>query len=142
MKASRQSAQKKAMKAHMQSASTRTTSLARASLGSALAMGLLVMALPATADHHGSAHEQQPAASTKEVVDEFVDAEVRKIDKDSGRLTLKHEAIRKFDMAGMTMAFRVAEPSMLDGLAVGDRVRFMPDKRNGQFVIVHIEKLN
>lgn len=111
-------------------------------LGSLLALSLLAAMLPAAADHHGAAHEQPAAAGTQDTVSEFVNAEVRKIDPASGKLTLKHEAIRTFDMAGMTMAFRLAEPAMLDGLAVGDRVRFIPDKRNGQYVIIQIEKLN
>lgn len=102
--------------------------------GALLALSLIGATLPAAADHHGD-HAQVQA-------DEFVPAEVRKIDKDAGKVTLKHGAIKKFDMAGMTMAFRVAEPAMLDGLAVGDRVRFMPDKRNGQIVIIRLEKMN
>lgn len=116
--------------------------LRRASLGSVLACSLLAVTLPALADHHGDAHASHAETDAKNIADEFVNAEVRKIDKEAGKLTLKHEAIRKFDMAGMTMLFRVADPAMLDGLAVGDQVRFMPDKRNGQFVITRIEKLN
>ncbi len=116
--------------------------VARRSLVPALALSLLAAAWPAAADHHGGSQEPRPAPGAKEAADEFVHAEVRKIDKEGGKLTLKHEAIRKFDMTGMTMAFRVAAPAMLEGLAVGDRVRFIPDRRNGQFVITRIEKLN
>ncbi len=111
-------------------------------LGSLLALALLAATLPAAADHHRESHQLPAAAGAQDAVSEFVNAEVRKIDPENGKLTLKHEAIRKFDMAGMTMAFRVAEPAMLDGLTVGDRVRFIPDKRNGQFVITQIEKLD
>lgn len=116
-------------------------SMQRASLASLLALSLLAATLPATADHHG-AKEHPPAAGKQQSADEFVHAEVKKVDKAAGKLTLKHEAIRKFDMAGMTMAFRVAEPAMLDAIAVGDRVRFVPDRRNGQFVITRVEKLD
>ncbi len=111
----------------------------RSSLAATLALSLLATAMPAAADHHGGSGEHR-AASAAEAASEFVNAEVRKIDKDNGKLTLKHEALRKFDMAGMTMAFRVADPAMLDGLAVGDKVRFIPDKVNGQFVVTKIEK--
>lgn len=130
------------MSKKIQSPNLRIVSAGRASLGTALTVALLAMAFPAAADHHGSGHESHPAATTQEMAAEFIQAEVRKIDKDTGRLTLKHEAIRQFDMAAMTMAFRIADPAMLDGLAVGDRVRFIPEKRNGQFVIVTIEKLD
>ncbi len=113
----------------------------RASSGSVLVVALLA-ALPAAADHHGGSHEHRATSGTQDAASEFVNAEVRKIDKDNGKLSLKHEALRKFDMAAMTMAFRVADPAMLDGLAVGDKVRFVPDKVNGQFVVTKIEKRN
>lgn len=118
-----------------------TARMMRAPLASLLAASLLAATLPAVADHHGG-QNHAPAAGKQQAADEFVRAEVKKVDKEAGKLTLKHEAIRKFDMAGMTMAFRVADPAMLDAVAVGDRVRFMPDKRNGQFVITRIEKLD
>ncbi len=125
----------------------------RTAFGMTLTLSLFAASLPAMADHHqgthdathGATHEAHGTAAangTNEAADEFVNAEVRKIDAEAGKLTLKHEAIPKFNMAGMTMAFRLAEPSMLEGLAVNDRVRFIADKRNGQFVIVRIEKLN
>lgn len=129
------------------------SSLRRAALGTTLTLSLFAASLPAMADHHQGTHDATHGATqeahgtaaangSNEAADEFVNAEVRKIDAEAGKLTLKHEAIPKFNMAGMTMAFRLAEPSMLDGLAVNDRVRFIADKRNGQFVIVRIEKLN
>ncbi len=129
------------MEMQRQSHKRGTPAMKRAQFASLLALCMLAAALPAAADHHGGG-DHQPAAGKQQAADEFVHAEVKKVDKEAGKLTLKHEAIRKFDMAGMTMAFRVADPAMLDAVAVGDRVRFMPDKRNGQFVITRIEKLD
>ncbi len=99
---------------------------------------LLVLGAPAFANEHEhhAEHGAQQAASG------FVNAEVRKIDRENGKITLKHEALTHFDMAAMTMAFRVADPASLDGLAVGDAVRFVPEKVNGQFVATKIEKRN
>lgn len=77
---------------------------------------------------------------SQEVGTDYVNAEVRRIDRDAGKLTLKHEALKQFDMAAMTMVFRVPDPALLDGLAVGDQVRFIPDRVNGQFVVKKIEK--
>lgn len=105
------------------------------------ALPFLVLAwatTPALANHH----EARNTTATQPATDDFVNAEVRRIDRDNGKLTLKHEALRKFDMAAMTMVFRVADPAMLDGLAVGDKVRFVPDQINGQFVVRKIEKQN
>lgn len=92
-------------------------------------------ALAAEHDRHAGHGAQQAAA-------EYVNAEVRKVDRENGKITLKHEALKQFDMAAMTMAFRVADPALLDGLAVGDAVRFVPGKVNGQLVVTKIEKRN
>jgi Cu/Ag efflux protein CusF len=47
----------------------------------------------------------------------------------------------KFDMdEGMTMVFRAADPAMLNTVKAGDRVRFVPDRVNGQFTVMKIEK--
>ncbi len=100
---------------------------------------LLALSLPAVAGEH----DHQHASSTDTAIaDEYVNAEVRKIDADNGKLTLKHEALKQFDMPGMTMGFRVADPAMLAPLAVGDKVRFIPGKVNGQYVVKKIEKMN
>jgi Cu/Ag efflux protein CusF len=100
---------------------------------------LMALMLPAVADEHE--HHQQAAPSVPDAED-YVSAEVRKIDTDSGKLTLKHGPMKKFDMPGMTMTFRAVDPSMLVPLAVGDKVRFIPDKVNGQYVVTRIEKIN
>ena len=52
-------------------------------------------------------------------------AKVTKLDKAGGRVTLKHGGIKQLDMPAMTLVFRAANPRLLDGLAVGDRV-FVP----------------
>ncbi|HKX43219.1 MAG TPA: copper-binding protein [Burkholderiaceae bacterium] len=67
------------------------------------------------------------------------DGEVRKIDKDAGKLTLKHGPIANLEMPGMTMVFRVADPKMLEGLKEGDRVRFSADRVNGAITITAID---
>ncbi|HEY9067981.1 MAG TPA: copper-binding protein [Burkholderiaceae bacterium] len=67
------------------------------------------------------------------------DGEVRKVDKDAGKLTLKHGPIANLDMPGMTMVFRVADPKMLDSLKEGDRVRFAADRVNGAITITAID---
>ena len=47
--------------------------------------------------------------------------EVRKIDKEAGKLTLRHGKIENIDMPPMTMVFRVNDKSMLDKIKVGER---------------------
>jgi Cu/Ag efflux protein CusF len=69
----------------------------------------------------------------------MTEAEVRKVDKDAGKLTLKHGPIPNLEMPPMTMVFRVKEPGMLDAVKAGDKVSFEADKINGQYVVTRIE---
>jgi Cu(I)/Ag(I) efflux system periplasmic protein CusF len=69
-----------------------------------------------------------------------VDGEVKKIDKAQGRITLKHGDIKHLDMPPMTMVFRVSDPNMLDGVAVGDKVRFAADKVGGNYTVTALSK--
>jgi Cu(I)/Ag(I) efflux system protein CusF len=68
------------------------------------------------------------------------DGEVRRIDKAQARITLKHGEIKNLDMPPMTMVFRVKDPKWLDGLAVGDKVKFSAAQENGQYVVTGLAK--
>jgi Cu/Ag efflux protein CusF len=67
-----------------------------------------------------------------------VEGEVKRIDPDSGKVTLKHGEIKNLDMPAMQMSFRVADPAWLKTLQVGDKVKFDATKVNGQFTITAI----
>jgi Cu/Ag efflux protein CusF len=72
---------------------------------------------------------------------EVVNGQVTKIDESAGKITIKHGAIKKFDMDdGMTMVFRAQDPAMLKAVKAGDKVKFEADKVNGQFTVTKIEK--
>ncbi|MEY4763442.1 MAG: hypothetical protein RI907_115 [Pseudomonadota bacterium] len=70
---------------------------------------------------------------------EPVDGEVKKVDAEAGKVTLKHGEIKSLDMPAMQMAYRVSNPAWLKSLNVGDKVTFSADKVNGQFTITAIE---
>ncbi len=70
---------------------------------------------------------------------EMSSGEVRKIDKDAQKITLKHGEIKSMDMPGMTMVFKVLEPALLDKVKVGDKVMFNAEKRDGAIVVTAIE---
>jgi Cu/Ag efflux protein CusF len=73
--------------------------------------------------------------------DDFVAGQVTKVDASAGKITIKHGPLKKFDMdEGMTMVFRAGDPAMLKAVKPGDRVRFVPDRVNGQFTVIKIEK--
>lgn len=82
--------------------------------------------------HHGGAASAAAASA-------MADGEVRKVDTEQGRLTLKHGPIASLDMPGMTMVFRVADPKMLDNLKQGDRVKFAAENKNGAITVTAIE---
>ena len=69
----------------------------------------------------------------------LIKGEITKVDESAGKITIKHEAIKKFDMDSMTMVFRAADPAMLKQVKPGDKVQFVPDKINGQFTVTKIE---
>jgi Cu(I)/Ag(I) efflux system protein CusF len=71
---------------------------------------------------------------------DMVKGEVVKIDKSAGKITLKHGPIKNLDMDGMTMVFRVADPTMLDKVKAGDSVEFEADRVNGALTVTKIGK--
>jgi hypothetical protein len=59
----------------------------------------------------------------------------------AGKITIKHGPLKQFDMdEGMTMVYRAADPAMLNAVKPGDKIKFAPDRVNGQFTVTKIEK--
>ncbi|MET0352015.1 MAG: copper-binding protein [Rhizobacter sp.] len=83
--------------------------------------------------HDHPAAQAAPAGATP------TDGEVRKIDREQGKVTLKHGPIAHLEMPGMTMVFKVTDPRMLDNLKDGDKVRFSADRVNGSLAVTAIE---
>ena len=87
-----------------------------------------------------------PAAApvaTSVAMKDAAEAEVRKIDKDAKKITLKHGPIKNLDMPGMTMVFQVKDAALLDKLAQmapGDRIKFTAEQQQGAFVVTGAEK--
>jgi Cu(I)/Ag(I) efflux system periplasmic protein CusF len=73
---------------------------------------------------------------------DMTNAEVRKVDKDAKKITLKHEAIKNLDMPGMTMVFQVKDAALLDKTKVGDKVKFKAIQEGSAYVVtdIHPEK--
>ncbi|HEY3179575.1 MAG TPA: copper-binding protein [Casimicrobiaceae bacterium] len=101
---------------------------------SAFALASAVSAAPSLSDSPVMVAQAQQGAATP-----MINGEVRKVDKDAGKITLKHDPIPNLEMPGMTMAFRVQEPSMLDKIKQGDKVRFAADKVGGALTVTRIE---
>ncbi|NDP38639.1 MAG: copper-binding protein [Rhodoferax sp.] len=69
----------------------------------------------------------------------LTDGEVRKIDKEAGKLTIRHGEIKHLEMPPMTMVFVAKDKSMLDKIKAGDKVRFMVIHENGQMIVTDLQ---
>ena len=69
---------------------------------------------------------------------DLTDAEVRQVDKEGGKLTLKHGEIKNLDMPGMTMVFVVKDKAMLDKLKAGDKIKFKAVNDAGKFTVTEM----
>jgi Cu/Ag efflux protein CusF len=63
-----------------------------------------------------------------------------KLDRPAGRVTLRHGEIQSLSVPPMTLAWRVTAPHLLDDIAVGDRIRFVPARIDGQYTITALTK--
>lgn len=110
-------------------AMTATASIATAQQGAHSGHG----SHDAHAAHAAHANEQAAAPA------ELTDGEVKKVDKETGKITLRHGELKNLNMAAMTMVFRVKDPSMLDQVKVGSKVKFAADRVNGAVTIVQLQ---
>ena len=80
----------------------------------------------------------KPAASSAQAA--MAEALVKKIDKTKGTVTLSHGALPN-GMPPMTMAYKVKEAAWLDKMAVGQKIRFATDPRDGDMTVVRFESI-
>lgn len=69
----------------------------------------------------------------------MTDGEVRKVDKEAGKLTIKHGAIKHMDMPGMTMVFTVRDKTALNTVKVGDKIFFKVMREDGKMIVTDIQ---
>ena len=83
--------------------------------------------------------EAVPAAISGASGADMADAEVRKVDKETKKITLKHGVIKNLDMPGMTMVFAVKDAAMLDNLKAGDKIKFKAEQTGSAIVVTEIQ---
>jgi Cu(I)/Ag(I) efflux system protein CusF len=71
---------------------------------------------------------------------EMAEAEVRKINADTGKIMLKHGPIKNLDMPPMTMVFTIKNPALINDVKVGDKILFNVVSESGNYVITDIQK--
>lgn len=104
-----------------------------------LLMGLASVPVLAQQGQEHSAHHPATGAEASAQVPSLTDGEVRKVDKEAKKITIRHGAIANLDMPPMTMVFQVTDVSLLDRVKVGDKIRFVAEKREGAFAVTRIE---
>ena len=100
----------------------------------ALALAVVLVAPVAQATTHTAkviAQQQTTAA----------EGEIRRIDREAKKLTIRHGPIQNLDMPAMTMVFQVSDPALLDRVKTGDKVRFTADKVGGAYTVTQLEPL-
>jgi Cu(I)/Ag(I) efflux system periplasmic protein CusF len=101
-----------------------------------LAAALLAAPVLAQTGHPGS-HPAQKAEAKAGAAK--ADGEVKKVDKSSGKVTIKHGPLSNLDMPAMTMVFRVKDPAMLDQLKSGDSIKFRAEKIGGNYTVTEFQ---
>lgn len=110
---------------------------------SAIALALLGTSAAYANDHtvHVGGHEHAHKAEAKVTAQaELADGEIRKINKATGKVTLKHGEIKSVEMPPMTMVFGVADKAMLEGLKEGDKVKFDVKQEGSNYTVTEIKK--
>jgi len=104
--------------------------------------GLITASISSFAASHAGApmakDDAKKAMPTAAAAD-MADGEVRKVDKENKKITLKHGVIKSLDMPGMTMVFGIKDAAMLDNLRVGDKVKFKAEQAGSAIVVTDIQ---
>ena len=117
-----------------------TTTLVSATV---LSASLSFSALAQTAAPNTAAAPASDSMAAKKIdPKDMAEAEVRKIDKDAKKVTLKHGPIKNLDMPGMTMVFQVKDVALLDKFVVGEKIMFTAEQQQGAYVVTGAERMS
>ncbi|MBI5279342.1 MAG: copper-binding protein [Burkholderiales bacterium] len=96
---------------------------------------LFAAGLAVAAQEHSQHH---PPAAVGAAALAMTAGEVRKVDGELGKVTIRHEPIANLDMPAMTMVFS-ADKELLKAVKSGDKVVFRAESVNGGLVVTHIQ---
>ena len=108
---------------------------------SAAASTAWAVALAPAAQAQSAIDGVQSAQATVAAVaaSDTTDGEVRKVDVEGGKLTLKHGEIKNLEMPGKTMVFVAKDKALLETLKAGDTVKFKAINDGGKFTVTDIQ---
>ncbi len=104
-----------------------------------LTLGALAGVAPVHAQAKLPAQPASAEASSAAPAVELTEGEIRKIDKDQRKLTIRHGEIKNLQMPGMTMVFQVRDPAVLAQVKVGDKVRFKVERGSTGLVVTELQ---
>lgn len=84
-------------------------------------------------------HAQHGVSKAGSAPMEMVSGQVKKVDQAAKSVTLAHGPLTNLGMPAMTMTFKVPDAAWLGQMKTGDKIRFMADRVNGAFTMVHFE---
>ena len=120
--------------------------LAVSKLTMAAAISLFTSLAMAQEDGHSAHHAaaevvSQPlsATSASPQSSPLSEGEIRKVNKDAKKITIRHGELKNLDMPPMTMVFQVKDTTFLEKVKEGDKVSFLAEKIGGQFTVTQIE---
>lgn len=106
---------------------------------------LVLVSIASATAFSGSAFAQTTMDSSKMgdmktmANNDMTQGEVRKIDKDAKKITIRHGEIKNLEMPPMTMVFQVRDSALLEGVKVGDKVQFTVVKDKGALVVTDLQ---
>ena len=66
---------------------------------------------------------------------EWTKGEIRRLDIDNKKITIKHEEIKNLDMPQMSMVFYVENSEILKGVKPGDQIEFIADQKGTKYFV-------
>ena len=106
---------------------------------SGFAHSLVVAALLVLPGAYADEAHHRGTTAVAQVSEALSEGEVRKVDKDAKKITIKHGPLANLDMPPMTMVFTVKDPALLDHAKAGDKVRFRAEKEGSTYLVTKIE---
>lgn len=97
-----------------------------------IAMAAPISGFSQTAAEHNKTDSTAVAAA-------LTDGEVKKLDQNTGKITIKHSEIKHLEMPGMTMVFTAKDKKLLTNIKPGDKIQFMAISEGGKMVVTDIQ---
>ena len=92
-------------------------------------------AFPAAGHATSHTHDAHHAASAAPLAS----GEVRKVDLDARKITIRHGPLDNLGMPPMTMVFQVSDAALLKQVKPGDKIRFSAEKKDGAYTVTSIQ---